>query len=402
MNKIYNEQFQLINNFLKPEPDFLWNYEGLIKPGKLVAHYTSMSNFYSIIATDELWATQARFSNDDNELTHAKNLINEVISEYSDSNTINNIINDIILPDCYIISLCSDDDLLSQWRGYCGYREGVSISFDFSTRRPFYLVADSNISGNFYTRAQPVLYEDAKASLISIRNKGNIESDIIPFVKHPKFNEEKEYRLSVMNKKGIFKPFIKYRASNILHIPFVRIKVGKNDSNRYKCRIRLNIDEKYINNFSSIDVYKRRIVKCRNNSKIYDDKQCFGCSMRRQPVINTDPDYQSYDFCGYGEKYAAISTNENVISISEGNDQREVFNTVSEIADRINDELGANIKIWCEGHLPIRQIRVGNTRRLIELQEGLKHLCENSEYYWLKYVSVEKSEIPFRSPIEFK
>jgi hypothetical protein len=101
-----------------------------------------------------------------------------------------------------------------------------------------------------------------------------------------------------------------------------------------------------------------------------------------------------------------IATDKNVVMLSEGFGQEHLFEQMKPIIDEVNDGLAGEekdkVKLWCEGHLPIRQIRVGNTRRREELRDKIKHFCQHSEYYWLRFVDVVHTDIPFRSPLKFK
>lgn len=63
-------------------------------------HYTSLPVLFSILEGDAFWASNARFSNDAMEEKLLK-------SDYK------------LNRDDYAICFCSEDDILSQWRGYC-------------------------------------------------------------------------------------------------------------------------------------------------------------------------------------------------------------------------------------------------------------------------------------------
>lgn len=393
-----------------------------LNPTHLLSHYTTLKNFYNIVETDGLWATHARLSNDDEELRYAQKAIVETINNKKSGFKIGSC------DDAYIVSLCYDDDLLSQWRGYCKEHEGVAISFDFGTLRPLYLVCGDKKSCEkksrpFYHCAQPIIYGRHQlrkffSTLDAPKIRIISENIFSPYVKHPTFSEEREYRLTATNRPCFDNEYVKYRQSNGVQIPYVEIKSGLPPQALEKydnIAIRLNIDceknylDKLVNRITASlnrttasQKCKHHIVKCRDTSESYDDTQCFGCSMRQINIPKRDDTR-----CGYGRE-AGISTSKNVIMISEVANrdglpnQEEVFNIVSEAVDRINEiYLDAKIKVWCEGHLPIRKIRIGNTRRTEEIKESIENFCRNSEYYWLKYVDVTKSNIPFRSPLKF-
>ncbi|MDR2572337.1 MAG: DUF2971 domain-containing protein [Oscillospiraceae bacterium] len=361
--------------------------------GKLISHTTTLETFYNIIKTDGFWATQARFSNDEEEL--------KVIQKLWEAN---------LYTDSYIVCFCGKDDLLSQWRGYCKDEEGVSISFDLSAWRQIYLKTESgDCSDAFYAISNNVLYakKEVKERLQSIEeyfkeipniNKGNRFS---PYIKDPFFYEEREARLVVINEDRKHNEYIRYRASEKQQIPFAEIKMGNPKNIEKNCMIRCNVeDEIYTNLLTQFESYREYIINCRKPEigKVYDDTTCFGCTMRS--IKREDCLCQ----CSHKEQPTYISTELNCIFISEGNNQKEIFLKVAESVDMMNNETGLKkIKVWCEGHLPVRMIRVGNTRRKNELKEVIEHYCKyNNEYYWLTYVDVKTTKGPFRVPINFK
>jgi hypothetical protein len=208
----------------------------------------------------------------------------------------------------------------------------------------------------------------------------------------------------VINDNGVYNDFVRYRKSNHVQIPYIEIKSGGAYNRTESSIIRINTDKRIYRdidfeislNGASPDDKFRTIYCRRQNASIYDDKVCFGCSMRyysRPAGIKK--------MCKYvGQTY--IRPSDNVVAISQGTNQKETFTLVAEIVDSINNSnQNANIKVWCEGHLPIRRIRVGNTRRKTELTEIIEHYCRHSECFWLKYVDVEATEIPFRSALKF-
>ena len=71
-----------------------------------------------------------------------------------------------------------------------------------------------------------------------------------------------------------------------------------------------------------------------------------------------------------------------------------VERTVTEVCKDLESE---RIKIWCEGHLPIRSIRVSPCENQEQVIRSLRHYCKHKKY-WLKYVDVVGSLIPYRRP----
>jgi hypothetical protein len=112
--------------------------------------------------------------------------------------------------------------------------------------------------------------------------------------------------------------------------------------------------------------------------------------------------------CDFDTSYDAIlreiKINDSIypIKIPQGSNQESIFYKVNTIINewhkkRPNPYLP---KPWllCEGHLPIKSIRVGPTYDRERFSEQIKHYC--SSKYWLQNVTVTCSNIPFIPPSE--
>ena len=97
-----------------------------------VYHYRDLASFWEIIKSDSLWATNARFSNDEAEQQFGMEVISSVLSE-SEKELMEH---DLGLDEKYIVCFCEENDTLSQWRGYAP-EGGVSLGFDFGMPRVF-------------------------------------------------------------------------------------------------------------------------------------------------------------------------------------------------------------------------------------------------------------------------
>ena len=104
---------------------------------------------------------------------------------------------------------------------------------------------------------------------------------------------------------------------------------------------------------------------------------------------------------------------DNSVFISQGNNQKEIFecvySCVAEFNQRILKKAGVakdgksskkcsqKIKVWCEGHLPIRSITVGPSKNQANIKEAISYYCKHT--YWLRDVAVDVSAIPFRKSL---
>lgn len=381
-----------------------------------VYQYRTLDSFWSIIESDSFWATNARFSNDHEEQSLGMKKLKEVLSEDGDLT--------VALGDCYIICFCDEDDKLSQWRGYAP--EGVSIGFDFNNVRPFYIKKRDDDKKNkdeylkVYNSCYKVQYitEDIsrnefadKFDLNLSENENNHEnirnraSDIISYVKHSGFYEEAESRLVFSDRDVDLSDCIHYRQVGNLKVPYIIVKAnGGNAFEKQKCMIRLNLEDalgkkaekalpKYLSNAKLKSV---KVLNCRNMVKGgMDDRVCFGCSLREAyiPGINGRNPKCRYSI-EKGQSFHIRSNNEIYISNSEG--QEEVYDKVMSFLQEQGEKF-KDVKVWCEGHLPIRSITVGNLRNKEIVKESIRHYC--NQHYWLRCVDVKASATPFRSSL---
>ena len=91
-----------------------------------------------------------------------------------------------------------------------------------------------------------------------------------------------------------------------------------------------------------------------------------------------------------------VAPNEFVLNDCEK--QETVFKKIKTKIDAVNFLEKTSIKLWCEGHLPIRKITVGPFENREYIKECIEHKFSN--IYWLNYVSVQTSDIPYRDKRE--
>ncbi len=424
-------EFDRERYFLQKEP---------INGSGLFYQFRPFKSFWLILEGDCFWATNARFSNDDAEREYGKSI-----------GIKSGIISNIDYPDAdidqYIVCFCAVQDLLSQWRGYAPYG-GVSIGFDFNMHTPFTIYpnnvemkdgyakrdADNLIS---YAKATKVLYyvedEDFKGikdclmthtSAVTADMEANERKrrflNMIPYIKHPRFEEEKEYRIVVSSNdfptsdNHRFSKYINYKCDGDKKIPFIILKPGNHRYNRDNCSVRIRIkleDEDYDwdrDLYAYVDKSvlkdKPRVFSCIGTTgvKDLDDSYCYGCTRRRWIDDESTSDIVYCRHQSVANQYVSLSTNEsNSVIVSQGKNQQEVFEKVHEWAMMKNKDIRKteeHIKVWCEGHLPIRTIMVGPCKNQNEMEESIKNFCLHSKQYWLRDVKVIKSDIPYRTP----
>ena len=109
--------------------------------GQKLCHYTNLESAISILGGGDLWLTNSRYSNDDEELNYGHRLVDAVIDELEhDSSadtsrvhwlrTLHKQLRAARGDQVYVCCFCEQDNLLSQWRGYAENGGGISIEFD--------------------------------------------------------------------------------------------------------------------------------------------------------------------------------------------------------------------------------------------------------------------------------
>ena len=257
-------------------------------------------------------------------------------------------------------SFSSTSDLLSMWRGYCP-NGGASIEFFFDkSYNTFSLLHnDYETSKNFTIYHQtplPVIYTEPagvmelikELEIIKVMFNGTDKyddiniNDLIPYIKHDTFREERESRLVLSNKKRQISNCIRFKKiSDGSLVPYIVAKFGDIDNNSSSCRF--NPTTKSVKDY------------------IYDDMN----PQRGFPII-----------------------------IPQGNNQAAVYSEVEQMVKKHNENHTVNrLSIICDGHLPILNITVSPHKDQAQIVEQLKLFCRNK--YWLRNVEIKCSQIPY-------
>lgn len=377
-----------------------------------VYQYRNLDSFWAIIESDCFWATNARFSNDHEEQELGTKKIWEVLG--SDA--------DIIKPfdDYYIVCFCEEDDKLSQWRGYAP--EGVSIGFDFNNVRPFYIKAVKEEDPHLciYGSCYEVVYIEEETGKEEFLNRFDVASmdessnnresirkratDIIPYVKHNSFYEEAESRLAFSEGTANLSKYIHYRVIGNIKVPYIVVKAGDKEDKKHNIGVvRIcvegergkTLEDELQRHFDKMKIDNVQVINCIDPpDEQTDDSLCYGCTLREAYIPKINNEYQKCRYtCDPDESFRIEVRNE--IYLSDSKNQEEIYREVhSFLCDK---EEMKDIKIWCEGHLPIRSIRVGNLHNKEIVVESIKHYCR--QHYWLNSVDVTSSSTPFRSSL---
>ncbi|MBB2823281.1 UNVERIFIED_ORG: hypothetical protein GGD59_006587 [Rhizobium esperanzae] len=220
---------------------------------RTLSHYSTLTGFKGIIESGCLWASNASFLNDRAELIHALKASKKAISMISSKKALKvwapmlkevfEELSDGQKSNTYVSCFCGDDDNLSQWRGYGGSVQGVSITFD---REALAKRLSSNNAALYkvtYARLSTAskLRDALAGELVDIAELDEIvgEADeearyndlltrvsaLLPKFKHLGFKDEREWRFVVQEKRPP-KEHVLFRVSENKFVPYIKIGGG--------------------------------------------------------------------------------------------------------------------------------------------------------------------------------
>lgn len=147
----------------------------------------------------------------------------------------------------FVCSFSEEGDLLGQWRGYSKSSTGFSLGFSLTRLKAIVEKARFSIKKVIYDRDEQVaeikrLLADLAAKFTSeIANavdKGRAWDEkgkllladfflqfirLAPLLKHPKFAEEKEWRITAALKSDHISSAMKFRSGGIMVVPYIEV-----------------------------------------------------------------------------------------------------------------------------------------------------------------------------------
>lgn len=389
--------------------------------GGLLYHYASIETIWKILEGDSFLARNIRFSNDSEEYRLGERKIRECTEDLFEDEEKKNKFETKLqqkIAMFYMICFCREGDLLSQWRGYA--RDGASLGMDFleeadlpQKHTEIFTVMNNEMNrktdryklDNEYVRFVEMPYqvfyvgskkdekedeyeklETAVHSFDDEDSRPNMLLNLIPFIKDVGFKEETEYRIlfdisdlggtEAQNRK-IMSRKIQYTEKDNRKLPNIIVEVG--DSAKKEngvtevilgTEIRNRAKQRGLADDAIDEIYEEIKKEITKTSKPGKGKTCPDC------------------------KQSKVKKH---IYIGEGNNQEDIMVCIEDVLQKhdfpIDCESG--IKIWCRGHLPIREVIVGPGEKKEKLKESLKHYMQN--VYWLRYVDVNDSNIPLQN-----
>jgi hypothetical protein len=220
-------------------------------------HYTSQAGLIGMAQFKSIWLTNVLFMNDSQEYFYGLEIVKRIITEkyhpYLASQLDSPELRYQRYPSLFSFSLTESSDLLSQWRGYCP-QGGFSVEFNYSAISK--LLADNpelEIKKCVYNEAEIEEFVTSEIVRMSVedynkrkafeKEKGMTDKGLgllpqeilertfrnLPFIKHPGFSEEKEWR--IVNKPHFDQPLttfrnkLKFRQGRSRIVPYLEFKV---------------------------------------------------------------------------------------------------------------------------------------------------------------------------------
>lgn len=204
-----------------------------------------------IIKSKKIWATEARYLNDEKEIEQAKDYVqncasnlrnNQYASQFShDEKELLELLENgakATRPGVCVASFSEERDQLSQWRAYCGeggYSLGLSGALlrDCAEHQGFILGQCTYSHGESYHVATEILmrlinlYKANKSEDFMKQLEEQIAIDIAkygPLLKHRSFAEEKEWRI-ITPQISIGDKRLDFRPSSGKILPFVSVNI---------------------------------------------------------------------------------------------------------------------------------------------------------------------------------
>jgi hypothetical protein len=211
-------------------------------PPEILYHYTDAKGLLGILNSNQIWATSYRYMNDAREFEYGFDLISELFQQGSPDSVYANLIIGFKWAyelDCiFVAAFSAFGDSLGQWRGYAGMHSGYSLGFRSGDLHPIdreTLLVEccydkkeqlDKVRGLIHAFLPGMKYVDAQKDALPLLDIGYQAAEAMAkrsaTLKHPKFNEEQEWRL-IVGPLARDSERIRYRAGERVIIPYVEI-----------------------------------------------------------------------------------------------------------------------------------------------------------------------------------
>lgn len=211
------------------------------RPASVIYHYTDLAGLIGIISSGRVWATHTSKLNDASETRHGY----EFVADYVRANLpvpsrpiFEKALSVLQSVDTYVACYSTQSDLLSQWRNYAVGRVGYSLGFETNKM--------ATVDGSMPPLEAVIYRDDIARSVIDqllqridayfvSQSFGDVEVGYVSgmvqshlniiacILKHPKFEEESEYRQIYQPSSSALELKTEFRQGRFGLTPFVGI-----------------------------------------------------------------------------------------------------------------------------------------------------------------------------------
>lgn len=414
------------------------NWENVLKipkTEKLLHHYTSLEVLWKCLENDTMYARNVRFSNDAEEYDFGKTIIHKFCNQKKMGVLENS--------QCFMICFCLEDDLLSQWRGYAS--EGISIGFDFSyglTERGNVEYVSTyhylNVLNNQHYRQEEKrileqvidhVEESSDSDINNEKKNLNNEEKNLNIEEQIKYTVNSEYHgvvtspyqvsyaeedetMEELNK--IYKKYEeKWGMKEALYefIPYIK---NKGFLEEQECRLLITLNDLMKGDLPHKErLWAKKVffLQGKKGEKLPNIEVSFGEEeKKRNPckyvIIENEVCLKYSDFVqelrtelakmNIELQYNKEKKDSKQIIVGIGKNQPEISLQIEILLEKHHINWHeTELKIWYQGHLPIRTITVAPGPDMQRIKESIQYYLKT--IYWLKYVEVKESKIPFRT-----
>lgn len=389
---------------------------------KLLYHYTSLEVLWKCLENDSMYARNVRFSNDAEEYDFGKKIVHKFCKQKK--------IDVLETSQCFMICFCLENDLLSQWRGYAS--EGISIGFDFS----YGLVKQGTVEYDTTYHYLNVLnnqdyQQEEKRILIKkskLKDTGKVDDLELDIVRKSKYTVDGKYlgvvaspyQVSYDKEDKILQEleevYEKYEEKEGMKealyefIPYIK---NRGFLEERECRLLITLNDLLKTDLPHKErIWAKKIffLQGKRGEKLPNIEISFGEEKKKRErckyiIIEKGVCSQHTDFVKEMEKklkdmdieirYNTKKKSKQII-VGIGKNQSEISILIETLLEKHHIKRdGSEIKVWFQGHLPIREITVAPGPDMLRIKESIKYYLNT--IYWLKYVEVKESKIPFRT-----
>jgi len=210
-------------------------------PPKIIYHYTDTNGLLGIIESGKIWATHVSRLNDSSEYHHGINVVADCVKNAMPASSkplVDKILSEFKKVETFVASYSTEHDLLSQWRTYSGGKvgyclglatDGIATLDDSTPLLEAVIYKDSlaqQVISTMLKRVADYLHTNQFGEVevgFLLGSVGATLANLACTIKHPKFEEENEYRQFYQPGAASLQLEKKFRNGRFGLTPYVKI-----------------------------------------------------------------------------------------------------------------------------------------------------------------------------------